>query len=688
MKSKKLPTILIAMLAMLWTLPTTAQLQIAGQDITTAGNQTGEWLKSGTVHFDGDKTLTLDNAVIETTAAEGNAAVAIKNKSIDGFILKLTGENIVKSAKSSAIINYATMTVTGNGGKLTAQGTNESGFCGIINWGTFTIKDCEVTATGESGIACGNFIFDNATVTIKGNGNESSVYDIEEPEFINCKITQPDGAAYDEKRRSIVANGALVKEEIIIKPIAGVEEYALYIAGMKVTSANCNALSGIEGVTGKVNYSPASKTLTLENATITAEDDLESIFNEGIDGLKIKLIGKNKLKANEITILILCPTEIYSMDGTGELNIESDYAGIFLDDEGSFAEKVGDLTVRNCMLTINGNDYGIVGTENHLSTLQVNQSTIKAKGATASLCYLREVVLTECIEAGTEGFLKFHEGEMALWDKSEFDNNGKYVYCTEWLFIRPLERYGLKVNGVQVTELNCGNLSDIEGVQGSIAYDKESQTLTLDNATIAATGNNDGVCNDGIEGLTIQIKGTCSITAGKDAIGHKQPTTISGNNADKLALTSEYSCGIYMNGAALTIRNCNVEANGKYGIAGQNGISGEELTIQNATVKAKGNGIQGSIFDIASLTLENCEITKPQGAAFNGSLNGVALNNVLVKEQVVIEPTQVNIENITTTHEAAITGIYDTVGRKIDTLQRGINIVKTSNGTRVKVVKK
>ena len=686
MKSKKLSSIFIIMIAMIWTLPVMAQLQIAGQEITTAGNQTGKWLKSGTVHFDGEKTLTLDNAVIEATAADGNAAVAIKNKSIEGFVLKLTGENSVTSVKSSAIINYATMTITGDGGKLSARGSDESGFCGIVNWGTCTLKDCEVTATGESGIACGSFIFDKATVRIKGNGNESSAYDIDEPRFINCKITQPEGAAYDERRRNIVVGGSLVKEEIVISPVIGTEDYALYIAGTKVTSANCDALSDIEGITGKICYSPASKTLTLENATINAEDDLESIFNEGIDGLKIKLMGKNKLYANEMAILLNSPTEIYGVDGSGELEVESRYAGIFLDDGEGLEENAGDLSVRDCKLTVNGEEYGIVGTENHLATLHVSRSTIKAKGATASLCNLRDMTLTECVEDGTDGFLKLHENEMAFWDKSQFENNGKYVYSTEWLFIRPLEIFGLKINGIQVTELNCGSLSDIEGVQGNITYDKESRTLTLDKATITATGNNDGVCNDGMENLTIQIKGTCNITAGKDAIGHKQPTIITGNG--KLILSSEYSCGIYMNGAALTIHDCDIEANGKYGIAGQNGQSGEDLVIRNATVKAKGNGILGSVSDIASLTLESCEITKPHGAAFDGNLNGVALNNLLVKEQVVMEPAQTDVGKIAMPCKSAIMSIHDTTGRRIDTLQRGINIIRTSDGTRMKVVRK
>lgn len=105
-------------------------------------------------------------------------------------------------------------------------------------------------------------------------------------------------------------------------------------------------------------------------------------------------------------------------------------------------------------------------------------------------------------------------------------------------------------------------------------------------------------------------------------------------------------------------------------------------------MKAKGNGILGSVSDIASLTLESCEITKPHGAAFDGNLNGVALNNLLVKEQVVMEPAQTDVGKIAMPCKSPIMSIHDTTGRRIDTLQRGINIIRTSDGTRMKVVKK
>ena len=46
-------------------------------------------------------------------------------------------------------------------------------------------------------------------------------------------------------------------------------EYDLTICGTKVTSANCNDLSKIDGVSGTAKYDPSNKVLTLQNATIS-----------------------------------------------------------------------------------------------------------------------------------------------------------------------------------------------------------------------------------------------------------------------------------------------------------------------------------------------------------------------------------------------------------------------------------
>ena len=119
---------------------------------------------------------------------------------------------------------------------------------------------------------------------------------------------------------------------------------------------------------------------------------------------------------------------------------------------------------------------------------------------------------------------------------------------------------------------------------------------------------------------------------------------------------------------------------GYYGIAGKEGLN-EKLLIRNATVTAEGE--QGSICDLNSLTLEYNNISQPAGAAFDGSLHGVALGGELVKTQVVItrDPAGINTPTIDT---AAKQGIYTLsgakLGDKVEDLPKGIYII---NGKKV-----
>ena len=87
------------------------------------------------------------------------------------------------------------------------------------------------------------------------------------------------------------------------------------------------------------------------------------------------------------------------------------------------------------------------------------------------------------------------------------------------------------------------------------------------------------------------------------------------------------------------------------------------------------------------LTLDGCAVTQPKGAAFEASLQGVALNGELVKSKVMIEKTPSAIEYVTTDALAAKQGIYTVSGVKLNgevkDLPKGIYIV---NGK--KVVKK
>ena len=72
------------------------------------------------------------------------------------------------------------------------------------------------------------------------------------------------------------------------------ETYGIKIAGEDITSYNRYDLTEISGVSGKVYFDPNTRTLTLDNATIEA-NDCNAILNETCDYLVIELIGKNTI---------------------------------------------------------------------------------------------------------------------------------------------------------------------------------------------------------------------------------------------------------------------------------------------------------------------------------------------------------------------------------------------------------
>ena len=72
------------------------------------------------------------------------------------------------------------------------------------------------------------------------------------------------------------------------------ETYGIKVAGEDITGYNRYDLTEISGVSGKVYFDPNTRTLTLDNATIEA-NDYNAILNETCDYLTIELIGTNNI---------------------------------------------------------------------------------------------------------------------------------------------------------------------------------------------------------------------------------------------------------------------------------------------------------------------------------------------------------------------------------------------------------
>ena len=405
------------------------------------------------------------------------------------------------------------------------------------------------------------------------------------------------------------------------------ETYGIKIAGEDITGYNRYDLTEISGVSGKVSFDPNTRTLTLDNATIEA-NDYNAILNETCDYLTIELIGTNTIYVTGAPgIYLKEETTIWSNSG-GKLSVKSNGCALLF---GGCP-----LEISNCWLEAEGL-WGISTNRNvEEEVLTIHNSHVEAKGSSGSICDIADLVLDYCS-------IKQPDGAWFSTLNNAVVLNGEMV--TDKVVIEPY--YGIKIADVDVTKKNCKDLSVIDGVDGKMSYDPETKTLTMEDVTINITGEKVGILNRDVKGLKINLVGNNTITASGACITILQPSTISGSGT--LRLKSSDNCGLFLP-SSLTVEGVTIYAEGKWGISGQTlQTSGNVLTICNAYVEATGSS--GSICDLQNLVLDGCAITQPVGASFDANSYAVLLNDKLVTDKVVIEPDNYGIniagENVT-----------------------------------------
>ena len=392
------------------------------------------------------------------------------------------------------------------------------------------------------------------------------------------------------------------------------ETYGIKIAGEDITGYNRYDLTEISGVSGKVSFDPNTRTLTLDNATIEA-NDYNAILNETCDYLSIELIGTNTIYVTGAAgIKLKEETTIWSNSG-GKLSVKSDGCALLF---GGCP-----LEISNCWLEAEGL-WGISTNRNVAEeVLTIHNSHVEAKGSSGSICDIADLVLDYCS-------IKQPDGARFSTQNNAVVLNGEMV--TDKVVIEPY--YGIKIADVDVTEKNCKDLSVIDGVDGKMSYDPETKTLTMEDVTINITGEKVGIWNRDVKGLKINLVGNNTITANQAGITIGQPSTISGSGT--LRLKSSDNCGLFLP-SSLSVEGISLYIEGLWGISGQIfQTSGNELTICNAYVEATGSS--GSICALQNLVLDGCAITQPNGAEFDAQYHSVLLNGELVTEKVVIEP--------------------------------------------------
>ena len=609
--------------------------KVAGVEVTDAnsGNLTTIAGVEGKASYDPEtQTLTLDNATITT-----NAVAGIANEGATGLQVKLVGNNTITSASAAGMVIGRQTRIVGDGKlKVTSTGTSAI----LMQGAPLSIEGCSVVAEGKYGIYADKGdvkeVLTIRTASVEAQGASGSIAGLSNLLLVRCIINQPQGAAYDKTLKGVAKDGGLVTDRVVI----GIEKYGLLIGGFDVTSANYDAIDKLPGVTGSLSYDPAKKILRMAYAAIPTDDDKVAVHNQLVDGLKIEMTGDNAMSGGTGCILERSTT----ITGSGNMTITGTKGcGVAL--------KNTMLTIKGIEVRVSGATEGISGDKSAGCGLAVNDAHVEAEGSQGSVVGISKLQLNTC-------YIKEPSG--AAFDATLKGVAAKGALVKEKVVMTPPIKYGVMVAGVEVTGDNCADLSVIDGVKGTVSYDPATKTLTLKDATIDKSGD-DNIYNYGLDGLKIKVLGTNSLTSDNDrSINLKEETTFVGNGTLKIK-SNYYGIGIRRDEVNCTISECKIYIESVSGIDGN--WEGNDLTIRGAYIELDCR--DDLITCITNLHLVDCEIKQPKGAVYDTALKAIVVDGVKQTGKLVIEPTTDGIGTIDADVPARKQGIYTLQGVKV-----------------------
>lgn len=378
-------------------------IKIGGVAVTSANYQnisaSGGFpaVKSGSVKFDPNTfTLTLSQVQIESGSDDG----IYFESSSRASQLVLDGANKIACSAFCALGTSVPLVIKGDG-SLAASSDRRNSYGILVSAQTSLSISSGITieAKGtDTAIGANNgyeklTIEEGATVTAISSGSCISGFGSIILEGNTCVI-KPAGAVVSGG--AVKFNDQVCSGEVIIAPA---ENYGIRIGDVEVTSANYLNITPEGGFpvvqNGTVKYSPRSRTLTLSDAVIVADNRNQKaieFYGDGAYTLKLEGI-KTDVSANGPALLAKQLT-ISGKEGTFKSDTD---CGIYVRATGS--EDSQNLTIDGCVITATG-VWGIAGYDGSTETLTVKNATVKALGQKGSVCDLMELELIDCIIAG------------------------------------------------------------------------------------------------------------------------------------------------------------------------------------------------------------------------------------------------------------------------------------------------
>ena len=137
------------------------------------------------------------------------------------------------------------------------------------------------------------------------------------------------------------------------------DTFDIKIAGTSVTSINCKDLTALSGVTGTASYDNDTKTLYLEDASITEKTLFGGYaIKTTLDTLHVNVEGECNISSSKGVGLHSNSRNVV-IGGTGTLNIDASVAGIVMNSTAANSLDIDDEVTVN----VEAKNYGMVGRE-------------------------------------------------------------------------------------------------------------------------------------------------------------------------------------------------------------------------------------------------------------------------------------------------------------------------------------
>ncbi len=412
----------------------------------------------------------------------------------------------------------------------------------------------------------------------------------------------------------------------IVQFKADAMEMSIWVNGIPVTEGNYKDITGNGAVkSGKVYFDPTNNVLTLENARIENNSNLEwNLIDIKENNVKVRCIGDNYLSRTgdavrygglSFTSNALTAAAIEGEDGAS-LTIETSgqyWPALKLIGSGSAVNTIDNIKLT---VTYTGGGFpaihGGTGTSTY-TTLKIKNSEVTASGTYYPMGGFKELTLEGCKCVSHEALNVGSNGK--LWDgETMLSANAK-------LHIVPSEKYPVIVDGTRVTEDNYENIVPGGLTAGTISYSPTSNVLTVDGVTLSGS-------IETLDDVTIKFVGTNSIrvTSGLGAlISSNGKMTLTGNGAS-VGVQGVSADG---NEAAAIYAIGDVKLNNLIGslmlyssaIPVQSGSESAKMEINNSDLSITSYDSYGNaqqvVKDMSSITLSNCEVVTPGDVTFD-----------------------------------------------------------------------